>query len=599
MFRFSRLLALLFFLFALKTAVEWRWKNDAWRNVIAYDGKGYYSYLPAVFIYHDLQWKFMDRYEKAHYAPQDYFDYTYDVNGRKIDKYFCGVAVFQLPFFLAALLFTHLFGLNADGYSQAFQLSVSLASLFYFALGIYFLSRLLICFGIRRSITAAVLVLITWGTNLFYYATCEPGMSHVYSFCAVSGFLLFLKLALTENKTHQFLWSAFFYGLVCIIRPTNAIVILALPAFAGGWKPLLEFFKRLFAEPGKLLLAALVFFSVTGLQLLMFYLQTGKLFVWSYGHEGFNFGQPELFNVLFSYRKGLFIYAPLLLLAFFGLFFLAKENRSGAILLFILLGGSLYIISCWWQWWYGGSFGMRPFIEFYPFMALLLAFLLSRARSIAFKIFSWSFCLLCLIYTHHQTWQYHTGMIHYMDMDESRFWKIFMSSDFSVLGPPPVPDTTAELQRMEKKVSFSDHFDTTKAMGPGRGFSTEVVHSGKYSIRLDKEVNFSPGFDIYGNAVSNIGHPMIHASVMVYLQDKNADAVLVIAYKNGEQQYDWHGIPLKDKVSKIREWCKVDIVEELPLLRSPSDKMQVYIYNTSEPPVYVDDLVVEIGEKKE
>jgi hypothetical protein len=586
-------------LFALKTAVEWRWKHDAWRNAIAYDGKGYYSYLPAVFIYHDLQWKFMDSYEKAHYSPQEYFDYTYDVDGRKIDKYFCGVSVFQLPFFLAALLFTHLSGLNADGYSQAFQLGVSLASLFYFALGIYFLSRLLLRFGIRRSIAAVVLALITWGTNLFYYATCEPGMSHVYSFCAVSGFLLFLKLALTENRTGQFLWSAFFYGLVCIIRPTNAIVILALPAFAGGWNSLLAFFKQLFAEKKRFFLTALVFSSVIGLQLAMFYLQTGRVFVWSYGHEGFNFKHPELFNILFSYRKGLFIYTPLLLLAFFGLFFLARENRFSAIFLFILLGGSLYVISCWWQWWYGGSFGMRPFIEFYPFMALLLAILLSRARSIAFKIFSWAFCLLCLIYTHHQTWQYHSGMIHYMDMDESRFWKVFMSSDFSVLGPPPVPDKTDELQHLDKKLSFSNDFDTTGVMRPDQGFSTEVAHSGKYSIRLDKKVNFSPGFTVYGSAMAGIKRPMIHASVMICLRDKNTDAVLVIAYKNGEQQYNWHGIPLKDKVNKVKEWSKVDIVEELPLLRSATDKMQVYIYSTSEPPVYIDDLLVEIGEKKE
>ena len=37
--------------------------EKSWDRVINSDGKGYYAYLPAIFIYHDLQFKFVEGYE--------------------------------------------------------------------------------------------------------------------------------------------------------------------------------------------------------------------------------------------------------------------------------------------------------------------------------------------------------------------------------------------------------------------------------------------------------------------------------------------------------------------------------------------------------
>ena len=37
--------------------------EQSWDRVINSDGKGYYAYLPAIFIYHDLQFKFVEQYE--------------------------------------------------------------------------------------------------------------------------------------------------------------------------------------------------------------------------------------------------------------------------------------------------------------------------------------------------------------------------------------------------------------------------------------------------------------------------------------------------------------------------------------------------------
>ena len=40
--------------------------NDSWKSVLMNDsdGKGYYAYLPAVFIYHDLHFRFFENVGK-------------------------------------------------------------------------------------------------------------------------------------------------------------------------------------------------------------------------------------------------------------------------------------------------------------------------------------------------------------------------------------------------------------------------------------------------------------------------------------------------------------------------------------------------------
>ena len=48
------------------------WNNDTSRKIlIASDGKGYYAYLPAIFIYHDLGFNFIDEYEEKYFPGQE------------------------------------------------------------------------------------------------------------------------------------------------------------------------------------------------------------------------------------------------------------------------------------------------------------------------------------------------------------------------------------------------------------------------------------------------------------------------------------------------------------------------------------------------
>lgn len=68
-------------------------------EVIRSDGRGYYAYLPALFIYQDNQFDSSTAKEKAYYPDASDQLYLFkDRQGKSYNKYFPGVALLQLPF---------------------------------------------------------------------------------------------------------------------------------------------------------------------------------------------------------------------------------------------------------------------------------------------------------------------------------------------------------------------------------------------------------------------------------------------------------------------------------------------------------------------
>ena len=57
-----------------------------WDRVINSDGKGYYAYLPAIFIYNDLNFRFVEFYENKYYPPDRsvFKEFRVDVKGKTV-----------------------------------------------------------------------------------------------------------------------------------------------------------------------------------------------------------------------------------------------------------------------------------------------------------------------------------------------------------------------------------------------------------------------------------------------------------------------------------------------------------------------------------
>jgi len=348
-----------------------------WDRVINSDGKGYYAYLPAIFIYHDLDFNFVEGYESAYY-PSDrsvFKEFRTDVGGRTVNKYFAGMALLWLPFFLLAHLITLMFGLPGDGYGIIYQIAIAMATLFYLWAGCRALFTLLKRLGSKPALASFITLAVTLGTNMLFYAIVEPSMSHIYSFALISFFLLSGINYFRTMESRWFLMLAAIYGLIVITRPTNALVILLLPFMAGSFQKLKEGLANIVKNKSRLTFSLTIFILVIALQPIFYYLQAGRFWVYSYGEEKLELLNPKVIQILFGYNRGWFLYTPLAFVSLAGFAGLYRHNKLGFISLFVFLLSSIYLTSCWWIYHYASKCGQRVFIDLYPVLAILLLYL--------------------------------------------------------------------------------------------------------------------------------------------------------------------------------------------------------------------------------
>ncbi|MFN7848093.1 MAG: hypothetical protein ACK5P4_12835 [Bacteroidota bacterium] len=400
---------------------------------ISSDGKGYYAYLPALFIYQDIQFSYVDAYENKYYNPQNKVDFTNTVSDKQVNKYWSGVAVMILPFFLFAHTLAILFNQAADGYSFIYQAMVAVAACFYLVLGLVFLRKLLLRYTISESVIGLTLFSLVFATNLFYYTVAEPSMSHVYSFCLICLFAYTAKKYFDSYITKYWYILILLLALITLLRPSNMMVAFACPFFAGSFNNLKKGVAQI--NKGKLMKALLIFFTVLSIQLAYYKWATGNFWVYSYGNEHFNFLHPQFFDFLFSYRKGLFVYAPILLLATIGFTVLYKQSPFQMMSLFAFMILIVFVLSSWWMWYYGGGFGMRPMIDYFVFFAFLLSLLIQRIMNSQKGGYVAMLMLMILcVAAQIQTYQKVNFIMPWDGMNKEIYWKIFLKTDKSYIG---------------------------------------------------------------------------------------------------------------------------------------------------------------------
>lgn len=403
--------------------------KEHWRGVLESDAKGYYAYLPATFIYKDLNFGFFDSIEKNKYYDKNFFyDYRSYHNGKVIDKYYCGTAILEMPFFFAAHAVSKCSNVAADGFSKYYCLAINFSAIFYSLFGLFFLGKLLDFYKISEVNKSIVFLAITFGTNLFYYVVVEPGMSHVYSFALVSCFLYQAKKYIESFSLKRFFYMSILLGIIFLVRPLNLLILFAFPFLAGTKESLFLAFAAILKKIKWTFAALIVFLIISSIQLIIYKIASGSFFVYSYTGEGFDFSSPHMVDILFSYRKGLFLYTPLYLLSLGGIYYFIKRSKWESIWVTILFFGLTYVFSCWHSWWYGGSFSSRVYIEFLPLFAISFAIFLTEIKTLGKKIF---LCLtfLLIIFNQIQTYQYRYNQIQWDGMTKEKYWDNFLRLD--------------------------------------------------------------------------------------------------------------------------------------------------------------------------
>jgi len=371
-----------FCVFVLLAGLAALWHLDVGRSnlpVIRSDGEGYYAYLPAVFLHRDITMRTLVEDVFRGHPPAGVT--RWGGSRRYLDKYPAGEAMLLAPFFGFGSLAAALSGYRLNGYSPPFQQAVALAGVCYLVIGLSALWSVL-ARHFRPGSVAAVLFVVVFGTNLFHYATFDAAFSHVYSFFLFSVFLWIVERLYREARWAAFIGAGLVGGVIVTTRPTNGLWLVFAILFGITSRQDARRRRRFWRiHAAKVVAAVAVGVAVLGIQMGYWRAITGSFVVNAYEKNLMDFTRPHVLDVLFSVRKGLFFWSPVLVGVLPGLWYARRSARDFVLPMAVFLPLHVYLVSSARIWWYGGSFGQRPFVEALPLFAIALCALYEAVES--------------------------------------------------------------------------------------------------------------------------------------------------------------------------------------------------------------------------
>jgi len=405
------------------------------------DGMGYYAYLPSLFKYGDFSFEELAEVQYNGEMPGATGVIRSPETGKYINKYGFGVAFLMMPFYLLATALTWVmrsppgawswwkFNYEMNGYSFFYQHMMGLSGLVYSVAGLAVLKRFLNSLQLHKEDVLWAILFLLFGTQLLHYSSGETVLSHPYSFFLISLFLFLIpKWYQSADSIGLSILLGCVWGLIALVRLPNAGVIIIFLLY--GINHFRDINGRLVFYQGHIRNLMLVGVAA-GLcilpQFVWYYYVSGGLLVNSYSLQGesFHWGSPAVLSVLFSLKKGVFFWAPVLLLCIPGFFVMKSNCRQFKVAIISYLLLHVYIVSSWWMWWYGGSLGHRGFVDVYPLAVIPLAALIT---AIQFRYKRWLLIILLLSFSCYSLfWMklYYTREISYYGLDFQAFYDIF------------------------------------------------------------------------------------------------------------------------------------------------------------------------------
>ena len=335
--------------------------------ILGSDMEGYYQYLPFFFLH---EWDDFDHLPWA--KPYE--------DGKSLSVYTCGVAILESPFFIAAHLTSVFLQLeDQDGYSNVYYTFIFFSALFYALTGLLFIYKTLLrYFSEKTALWASALTF--FATNLYYYTIFSPGMSHVYSFALLAMYIYFVPVFYEKPTFKNTTFLILPLALATLIRPTNLIAAIYFILYGITIIPLLKQRMLFLIRKWYLLLLMLVAGILVFVpQMAYWHKVTGHMFFYSYQNEGFPFIlKPHISTVLFGARNGWYIYTPMMFFASLSLFYLVYKRMYSSLGILLPMVFIVYIDGSWWAPTFSAAAGYRALIDFLPFMAIPLAYLLQQ-----------------------------------------------------------------------------------------------------------------------------------------------------------------------------------------------------------------------------
>lgn len=364
-----RLVCLLFILvYVFHFAIE----KSNFKYTITSDGEGYYAYLPALYLFGDSTFKTNAKVKYQRTGQKD--EYVILTNqGRSVNKYFSGVSFIAAPAFLTITGAMKLVGSPADGYNDAYFIGMFFYSILFLVVGfLLYQNTISEYFHLNRKqqwIFPIVLIVSPWIFSALYGVM----WANNYLFVCFSILLwLIIKLKKHPEKSVYFLCFFFLTGVVAITRPTSLTFLVMVLFFFDSFQSFWEYLKTYVFKPKILIIGFVLFLLPVCYQFGIWKWQTGSFFLWSYSGEGFNWFNPELIEIFFSYRTGILFHSPVLIFCLIYSLVTFRSNRYKAIIYLIYFFLICYVSASWWCYDFETKYGLRNFNEHYVFLLIPL-----------------------------------------------------------------------------------------------------------------------------------------------------------------------------------------------------------------------------------
>jgi len=310
-------------------------------------------------------------------------------------------------------------------------------------------------------------------------------------------------------------------------------------------------------------------------------------------------------EVLFSFRKGWFIYTPLMIFIVAGFWFMFQKNKALFFSVSIYSFINLYIVASWSCWWYTSCFGNRALIANYAALTIPLAYFLDYAFNSKLKFIYLSILSLFISLNVFQSWQMHKGILDAANMSRAYYFSTFLQTS------PPTHEQTKLLLKgksnreietfteddaLTHSLNFFRISNNEDGKAPLKDLCDTLSHSGKYSLPLRPETVMGSCIVEGISEVTKKSYTWIKASVWVY-SVYPADS-LDAYFKINMIHNTWEFKPVKYKLTsdnfKPNTWNKLEYYYMTPDdLRSLKDEVRICFYNDCNKLIFIDDLLIQ------
>ena len=295
-------------------------------------------------------------------------------------------------------------------------------------LAITFMGAAMRGLGVGRLLTDATLLIATFGTGLFHYATYDSSYTHIYTAMLVAALVY---LGVRAHQLRQRPNALLVFGISFFVVSIREIDVVPLVLLEGAWllrpgNP--SAWASRIGETVKAALPAVIgIVLAVGVQTFYNHWSSGRWALSAYGSESLSLSELKEGSVLASYDHGLLLWYPAMVVLLI-VPLLRERSRQWGVLGLVMVVPLVVIYGSWNPWWLGGAFGQRGMVDVVPVVAVGgavgLAALRPRERAVALGV-----CVICAFVTLELMSGYWNGTLPFDHDTSTQYWRSVVGSD--------------------------------------------------------------------------------------------------------------------------------------------------------------------------